>query len=199
MGSKSKTLIIIVFLFSLLSCSNTNPVVMDIYPNIIHDIEKNHTYISVFGSFSSDPLRIKSMKLLNSQNNISWDVENINISKSDRNSQELVGFSAFVAPDTGFPQGIYQVVFYDEANRSTKKEFYIKEYVIFDNIDEITNKEEYIVIFNKDDNILGFEKQSIENVEEKQLMEKYKEAEYYKSLIKDLDNDIMYFLQKIYL
>ena len=198
MGSKNFFILLICFILSLFSCSNEAPKVIFVESQLYYDIETKTSGLSLFGSFPYDSTKITKIQLNHLESQVFWNIQNVENIRNKKNA-EYFGYSAFIAPEKGFEPGEYEIQFFDEANRSSKISFQLKSFDLIEDIEKIkqlNNKEVHVGVFDENHKMIALEE---ENIEPSLILSKNKNAIYYRQIIKDLDNDIIYFLEKIFL
>ena len=198
MGSKNYFIILICFILSLFSCSNEAPRVIFVESQLYYDTETKTTGLSLFGSFPYESTKIAKIQLNHPDSQLFWKIQNVENIKIKKNT-EYFGYSAFIAPENGFELGKYEIQFFDEANRSSKIDFQLK-FVDFitdkEKIKHLPNKESFVGVFNENHKIIALEE---EDIEPSLILSKHNNGVYYRHIIKDLDSDIIYFLEKNFL
>lgn len=125
----SKFLIILFFsLIFFVSCSDTSPHISSLHKTLIYEFpsedEKAQVKLSVFINPSQDIRRSKSIEILHPETNFIWKVDNPQIYEDNKKS--YFGYSAFtVPPHFDFPEGLFQLTYFDIADRSIKENFEI--------------------------------------------------------------------------
>lgn len=127
--SHFKFLIISLFSFLVMicfSCTDTDPGIASMHSTLIYEYnsadEKPLIRLSVFVSPSQDIRRAKSITVSNSQNDLSWKINNPKIyTHEERN---YLGSSSLVVPEgLNFSEGLYNVTLYDVADRTITDSF----------------------------------------------------------------------------
>lgn len=124
-----KFLILLLFSFFVMlcfSCADTEPGISSLHSTLIYDYYSNDESpkmrLSVFISPSQDIRRAKSISVSNSMNGLSWKIENPKISTYE--NKNYFGYSSLVMPEEkNFSEGLYDVTFFDVADRSVTDSF----------------------------------------------------------------------------
>lgn len=125
----SKFLIVLFFsLIFFVSCSDSSPHVSSLHKTFVYEFaseeEKAQVKLSVFISTSQDVRRAKTIEILHPETNFVWKVDNPQIYEENRNT--YFGYSAFTVPENfDFPEGLFQLTYFDIADRNTKESFEI--------------------------------------------------------------------------
>ena len=196
MGTKNFSLFLLILIFSLFSCSDQEPKVAIVYPQVVYDTEKSSFSLSVYGNFISEGLRIDRMELLHSESQMIWKCYTPEVVYSDDKNLQYVGYSAFLPPESGFLTGDYEVTFYDGVNRCVNYNFMLNKKLEVENYSNLKNVEKYIAIYD-DENVIIY----AGKVEEKQssnakIAKNYPNAVFYRNIIKSRNTDILYLLEK---
>ena len=125
----SKFLIILFFsLFFLVSCADTTPHISSLHKTLIYEFpsedEKAEVKLSVFINPSQDIRRSKSIEILHPETNFIWKIDNPQIYEDNKKS--YFGYSALSVPEKfDFPEGLFELTYFDVADRSIKENFEI--------------------------------------------------------------------------
>ena len=111
-----------------ISCSDSSPHVSSLHKTFVYEFsseeEKAQVKLSVFISTSQDVRRSKSIEILHPETNFVWKIENPQIYEENKNT--YLGYSALTVPaNFDFPEGLFQLTYFDVADRSTKENFEI--------------------------------------------------------------------------
>lgn len=196
MGSKSFILFLLLAIFSIFSCSNTEPGILGVYPQFIYDSESQEMFLSVFASFTSDISRIEKMELLHEDSKLLWKCNNLEQVHSQDNKYQYVGCSSFAPVDKIFPSGFYQVVFWDSVGKKISYNFTLKKITLPENAEKVPRKERYVAVYDVNDEMifLGRENTAIDQINE--LKNKYPDGVYRRRIIKSKESNVMYFMTK---
>lgn len=196
MGSKSFILFLLLAIFSIFSCSNTEPGILGVYPQFIYDLESKEMYLSVFASFTSDISRIEKMELKHDDYKLLWKCNDLEFVHSQDNKYEYVGCSSFSTVEKIFPSGSYQVVFFDSTGKKVSYNFMLKDIMLPENAEKVPRKERYVAIYDVNEEIifLGRENTSIDQINE--LKNKYPDGIYRRRIIKSKESNVMYFMTR---
>ncbi len=120
-----------ILLFSLcffVSCSDTSPHISYLHKTLIYEFnsedESAQLKLSVFINSSQDIRRAKSLEVFHPETNLLWKIENPQIYED--NNKKYFGYSALTIPSNfDFPEGLFQLTYYDVADRSITETFEI--------------------------------------------------------------------------
>ena len=195
MGSKNYTLLLLILVLSLFSCSDKKPVLSIVYPQMIYDVESEVLAMSIYGLFPSNSIRIEKIQVSHLESQIIWKCENPERIFSQDKKNEYVGYSAFLGIDNTFPSGAYEISFIDGTNQEIHHNFSLRTLSIED-VSKITKKEDYIGIYDENDIMVFAGKKDSKFSTEKKIKEKYPKAKYYRNMIKSKQTNIIYILEK---
>ena len=123
----SKFLIVLIFsLIFLVSCSDTSPHISSLTKTLIYEFssedEKAQIKLSVFVNPSQDIQRSKSIEILHPETNFIWKIDNPKVYQDDNKS--YLGYPALTVPENfDFPEGLFELTYFDVADRSIKENF----------------------------------------------------------------------------
>ena len=115
-------------LFFFVSCSDTTPHISSLYKTLVYEFtsedEKAQVKLSVFINPSQDIRRSKSIEVFHPKTDFVWKIENPQI--YEENKKNYFGYSSLTVPsDFNFPEGIFELTYFDVADRSVKENFEI--------------------------------------------------------------------------
>ena len=115
-------------LFFFVSCSDTTPHISSLHKTLIYEFtsedEKAQVKLSVFINPSQDIRRSKSIEVFHPKTDFVWKIENPQI--YEENKKNYFGYSSLTVPsDFNFPEGIFELTYFDVADRSVKENFEI--------------------------------------------------------------------------
>ena len=123
----SKFLIILFFsLIFFVSCSDTTPHISSLHKTLIYEFpsedEEAQVKLSVFINPSQDIRRAKTLEILHPETNFVWKIDNPQIYQD--NKKYYFGCSALTVPTNfDFPEGLFELTYFDVADRSIKENF----------------------------------------------------------------------------
>ncbi len=196
MGTKNFSLFLLILIFSLFSCSDQEPNVSIVYPQVVYDVEKSSFSLSIYGNFISEGLRIDRMELLHPASKMIWKCNTPEVVYSDDSNLQYVGFSAFLPPEGGFLTGDYEVTFYDGVNRCVNYNFMLNKKLEVENYSSIKNVDKYIAIYDEENVIIYAGKVEEEQSSNGKIAKNYPSAVFYRNIIKSRNTDILYLLEK---
>ena len=144
MGTKNFSLFLLILIFSLFSCSDQEPNISVIYPQVVYEVEKSCFSLSVYGNIISEAQRIDRIELYHPESQMIWKCNNPEVLYSEDGKFQFVGYSAFLSAEGGFLNGLYEVSFYDGVNRCVKNNFMLNKKLEVENYLELKNVEKYI-------------------------------------------------------
>ena len=196
MGSKNFSLFLLIIIFSLFSCSDQEPNVSIVYPQVVYDVESGSFALSIYGNFVSDALRIDRMELLHPASKMIWKCYTPEVVYSEDAKLQYVGYSAFLPPEGGFLTGDYEVSFYDGVNRCVNYNFMLNKKLDIENYSELKNVDKYIAIYDDENLIIYAGKVSDKQSSKAKIAKYYSNAVFYRNIIKSRNSDILYLLEK---
>lgn len=196
MGSKNFSLLFLLLVFSLFSCSDQAPRLAVVFPQVIYDVEEEVFSFSVYGTFSSEENRIDRMEIRHLNSKMLWNCNNLEMIYSKDKKTKYVGYSAFYPPETGFPAGEYEIIFYDGLNRFEKYLFTMQKELKKENYNNLKKTEKYIGIYDQDNILLYAGKKEDKQSSVSKIKKNYPKAVYYRNMIKSKETSILYILEK---
>ena len=123
---------IIILFFSLIffvSCSDSSPHISSLHKTLIYEFpsedEKAQIKLSVFINPSQDIRRSKSIEVFHPETNFVWKIDNPQIYED--NKKNYFGHSSLTVPENfDFPEGLFELTYFDVADRSVTEKFEIK-------------------------------------------------------------------------
>ncbi len=157
------------FLFALLSCSASDPTFTSIESAIVFDYKdyssEPASYLSFFVSSDSSFLRAKGMRLIHEQSLLEWDIEKPSVFKGVKNKDWAGASNLVAAYGDSIPQGTYTLYYEDLAGQECEGTFSLSYPDDFaskklEDADFFSQqkKEVYIALFNKEKELIFFDK-----------------------------------------
>ena len=111
-----------------ISCSDSSPHVSSLHKTLIYEFpsedEKAQIKLSVFINPSQDIRRSKSIEVLHPKTNFVWKIDNPQIYED--NKKNYFGHSSLTVPaNFDFPEGLFELTYFDVADRSINENFEI--------------------------------------------------------------------------
>lgn len=115
-----------VLIFFSVSCSESSPDISSIHKVLVYEFNSAEDEaiikLSVFITSSQDIRRSKSIEVFHPKSNLTWKIDNPQIYSEE--NKNYFGHSALVVPeDFIFPEGIFEVTYFDVADKSKTDSF----------------------------------------------------------------------------